>query len=197
MHLEGKQWSALARKTGQALVTFHARLGFQGQIFGLSFRGACPANPRTIPQGASLGPSLAWWGNVTGRYTGGTFLWFIFKPNTYRENVEGEPYKGPMKIPQFLAALIPVALCAGLGHAIHNPIIPGWNPDPAILRVGNEYFIATSSMEYWPGIPIYRSTDLEEWELYSHALTRPEQLQLYGTPTSAGMTSIKHFLCYF
>ncbi|CEL03630.1 hypothetical protein ASPCAL04782 [Aspergillus calidoustus] len=91
-----------------------------------------------------------------------------------------------MKIPQFLAALIPVALCAGLGHAIHNPIIPGWNPDPAILRVGNEYYIATSSMEYWPGIPIYRSTDLEEWELYSHALTRPEQLQLYGTPTSAG-----------
>ncbi|KAL3484216.1 glycosyl hydrolase [Aspergillus germanicus] len=91
-----------------------------------------------------------------------------------------------MKILHYLAAFLPVAWCAGLGHAIHNPIIPGWNPDPAVLRVGNEYFIATSSMEYWPGIPIYRSTDLEKWELYSHALTRPEQLQLYGAPTSAG-----------
>ncbi|KAL2844825.1 glycosyl hydrolase [Aspergillus pseudoustus] len=91
-----------------------------------------------------------------------------------------------MKILHVLATLLPAAWCAGHGHAIHNPIIPGWNPDPAVLRVGDEYFIATSSMEYWPGIPIYRSTDLENWELYSHAFTRPEQLQLYGTPTSAG-----------
>ncbi|KAL4734578.1 glycosyl hydrolase [Aspergillus similis] len=91
-----------------------------------------------------------------------------------------------MKTFSILTALLPAAWCAGHGHAIHNPIIPGWNPDPAVLRVGKEYFIATSSMEYWPGIPIYRSTDLEKWELYSHAFTRPEQLQLYGTPTSAG-----------
>ncbi|KAL3462055.1 glycosyl hydrolase [Aspergillus heterothallicus] len=89
-----------------------------------------------------------------------------------------------MKILPILTALLPVAWCRS--NAIHNPIISGWNPDPAVLRVGMEYFIATSSMEYWPGIPIYRSTDLENWELYSHAFTRPEQLQLYGTPTSAG-----------
>jgi hypothetical protein len=71
--------------------------------------------------------------------------------------------------------------------AIQNPIITGFNPDPAILRLGNEYFIATSSFEFFPGFPIYKSTDLQNWELYSHALTRPSQLQLYGTPGSAGV----------
>lgn len=63
-----------------------------------------------------------------------------------------------------------------------------WNPDAAILRVGNDYFIATSSFEFFPGTPIYHSTDLANWELYSHALTDAEQLQLYGVPgSSAGV----------
>ncbi|OJJ55363.1 hypothetical protein ASPSYDRAFT_60351 [Aspergillus sydowii CBS 593.65] len=91
-----------------------------------------------------------------------------------------------MKLSLIVTALLHTLCYAKSGHAIHNPIIPGWNPDPAVVRVGSEYFIATSSMEYWPGIPIYRSTDLQHWELYSHALTRPEQLQLNGVPTSAG-----------
>ncbi|CZR65746.1 probable xylan 1,4-beta-xylosidase [Phialocephala subalpina] len=71
--------------------------------------------------------------------------------------------------------------------AIKNPIISGWNPDPSILRVGKEYFIATSSFEYFPGTPIYKSTDLANWELYSHAQTTPEHVQLYGVPTGAGV----------
>jgi beta-xylosidase len=70
--------------------------------------------------------------------------------------------------------------------AIKNPIISGWNPDPSILRVGNEYYIATSSFEYFPGVPIYKSTDLANWELFSHALTSPGHVQLYGVPTGAG-----------
>ncbi|PKX89858.1 beta-xylosidase [Aspergillus novofumigatus IBT 16806] len=70
--------------------------------------------------------------------------------------------------------------------AVRNPIISGWNPDPSILRVGDEYFLATSSFEYWPSTPIYKSKDLANWELFSHAFTKPEQLQLYGTPTGAG-----------
>ncbi|OBT88545.1 hypothetical protein VE02_03963 [Pseudogymnoascus sp. 03VT05] len=62
-----------------------------------------------------------------------------------------------------------------------------WNPDPSILRVHDEYFIATSSFEYFPGVPIYKSKDLANWELYSHALTTPEDVQLYGVPTGAGV----------
>ncbi|UKZ78969.1 hypothetical protein TrVFT333_006718 [Trichoderma virens FT-333] len=84
---------------------------------------------------------------------------------------------------------------ASLSRAIHNPIISGWNPDPSILRVQDDYYIATSSFEYFPGIPIYKSRDLSNWTLISHAFAQPDQLQLYGTPTGAGAwaPSLAHF----
>lgn len=53
-----------------------------------------------------------------------------------------------------------VVLFQPVAQAIWNPIISGWNPDPAILTVGDDYYIATSSFEYWPSIPIYHSTIL-------------------------------------
>ncbi|KAF7361476.1 hypothetical protein MSAN_01180900 [Mycena sanguinolenta] len=68
-----------------------------------------------------------------------------------------------------------------------NPILPGWNPDPSFLRVGGDYFIATSSFEYFPGHPIYHSTDLVNWTLIGHGLNRPSQLSLFGTPIDAGI----------
>ncbi|KAG6852887.1 hypothetical protein C0991_008372 [Blastosporella zonata] len=68
-----------------------------------------------------------------------------------------------------------------------NPILPGWNPDPTILRVGSDYFIATSTFEYYPGHPIYHSKDLVSWKLIGHALNRPSQLSLLGTPSDAGV----------
>jgi xylan 1,4-beta-xylosidase len=57
-----------------------------------------------------------------------------------------------------------------------TPIIPGFHPDPSICRVGDEYFIANSSFEYAPGVPIWRSADLLEWTLVGNALTRASQL---------------------
>ncbi|KAJ7280036.1 glycoside hydrolase family 43 protein [Mycena rebaudengoi] len=68
-----------------------------------------------------------------------------------------------------------------------NPILPGWNPDPSILRVGSDYFITTSTFDYFPGHPIYHSTDLVTWKLIGHALNRPSQLSLLGTPSDAGI----------
>ncbi|WP_103348111.1 glycoside hydrolase family 43 protein [Amycolatopsis sp. CA-128772] len=62
-----------------------------------------------------------------------------------------------------------------------RPIVPGFHPDPSICRVGDAYYLANSSFEYVPGVPIRRSTDLVSWELLGHALTRPGQL-----PPSAG-----------
>ncbi|GHG31877.1 MULTISPECIES: glycoside hydrolase family 43 protein [Amycolatopsis] len=56
------------------------------------------------------------------------------------------------------------------------PIVPGFHPDPSICRVGDTYYLANSSFEYVPGVPIRRSTDLVSWELIGHALTRPGQL---------------------
>ena len=56
------------------------------------------------------------------------------------------------------------------------PIVPGFHPDPSICRVGDTYYLANSSFEYVPGVPIRRSADLVSWELVGHALTRPSQL---------------------
>ncbi len=47
---------------------------------------------------------------------------------------------------------------------IHNPIIPGYHPDPSICRVGDDYYIVNSSFQYFPGVPIYHSKDLVNWE---------------------------------
>jgi beta-xylosidase len=93
-----------------------------------------------------------------------------------------------------LNRVIIIKLWVLVALAIKNPIIPGWNPDPSIIRVGEEYFLVTSSFEYWPSTPIYKSMDLANWELYSHAFTRPSQAQLYGVPTGAGKYIIS--LCY-
>lgn len=68
-----------------------------------------------------------------------------------------------------------------------NPIIPGFFPDPSICRVGRDYYLATSSFEYFPGVPILHSTDLRCFELVGHALTRPSQLQLEETKSSHGI----------
>jgi beta-xylosidase len=77
-----------------------------------------------------------------------------------------------------------------------NPILPGWNPDPSFLRVGSDYFIATSTFEYFPGHPIYHSKDLKDWALIGHALNRPSQLALFGTPSDAGVYLTSHELSF-
>ncbi|KAF8824495.1 hypothetical protein HHX47_DHR8000337 [Lentinula edodes] len=82
--------------------------------------------------------------------------------------------------PIFILASMTLALTDSI-----NPILPGWNPDPTILRVGSDYFIATSTFEYFPGHPIYHSTNLVDWELIGHALNKPSQLSLFGTPSDA------------
>jgi beta-xylosidase len=68
-----------------------------------------------------------------------------------------------------------------------NPIIPGFNPDPSICRVGSDYFLATSSFEYFPGVPIYHSTDLVEWRVIGHALSRPSQLFMRQVDPGGGI----------
>ncbi len=62
-----------------------------------------------------------------------------------------------------------------------NPVIPGFHPDPSVCRVGDEYVLATSSFTYFPGVPIFRSTDLVNWTQIGNALDRVSQLDLSGT----------------
>lgn len=68
-----------------------------------------------------------------------------------------------------------------------NPILPGFNPDPSICRVGNDYFIATSTFQFFPGVPIYHSTDLVNWTLIGHALNRRTQLDMRTVEGGGGI----------
>ncbi|MEO1288052.1 MAG: glycoside hydrolase family 43 protein [Chloroflexota bacterium] len=63
-------------------------------------------------------------------------------------------------------------------HTSPKPIIPGFYPDPSICRVEEDYFLVTSSFEYFPGVPIFHSRDLLNWRQIGHCLTRPSQLPL-------------------
>ena len=68
-----------------------------------------------------------------------------------------------------------------------NPILPGCYPDPSICRVGEDYYLVTSTFEYYPGLPIFHSRDLVHWRQIGHVLDRPSQLPLEGIRSSAGL----------
>ena len=70
---------------------------------------------------------------------------------------------------------------------LHNPILPGFHPDPSIVRVGEFFYIATSTFEWFPGVRLHRSRDLVHWECCGHALTEPRHLDLVGVQDSAGV----------
>ncbi|MEC8657052.1 MAG: glycoside hydrolase family 43 protein, partial [Verrucomicrobiota bacterium] len=70
---------------------------------------------------------------------------------------------------------------------ITNPILPGFNPDPSICRVGDDYYVATSTFEWFPGVQIHHSKDLVHWELIGHALRETRLLNLKGVPSSGGV----------
>ena len=70
---------------------------------------------------------------------------------------------------------------------IRNPILRGFNPDPSIVRVGDDYYIATSTFEWFPGVQIHHSRDLVHWRLLTRPLNRASQLNMLGDPDSCGI----------
>ena len=77
---------------------------------------------------------------------------------------------------------------------IHNPIIPGFNPDPSITFDGKQYIIATSTFEYYPGVSLYTSRDLSQWRYKSSVLTTENGFNLSGARNSSGIyaATIRH-----
>ncbi|MEZ0215547.1 MAG: glycoside hydrolase family 43 protein [Rariglobus sp.] len=69
---------------------------------------------------------------------------------------------------------------------LHNPVLAGFRPDPSICRVGDDYYLATSTFEWFPGVSLHHSRDLVNWRPIGHALTRRSQLDLRGVADSAG-----------
>jgi len=70
---------------------------------------------------------------------------------------------------------------------VQNPILKGFNPDPSICRVGEDYYIATSTFEWFPGVQIHHSKDLKNWRLIKRPLDRVSQLNMHGNPNSGGV----------
>ncbi|MBG0818217.1 glycoside hydrolase family 43 protein [Planomonospora sp. ID82291] len=75
-----------------------------------------------------------------------------------------------------------------------NPVIPGFHPDPSVCRVGDDYYLVTSSFEWYPGVPVFHSRDLVNWRRLGHVLDRPSQLPLDGIRPSGGIyaPTIRH-----
>ncbi|KAJ5377260.1 glycoside hydrolase family 43 protein [Penicillium cataractarum] len=70
---------------------------------------------------------------------------------------------------------------------VRNPILPGFHPDPSIVRVGENYYLATSTFQWFPGVQIHISTDLANWELVCRPLSRRSQLDMRGHPDGGGI----------
>ncbi len=70
---------------------------------------------------------------------------------------------------------------------IKNPVIRGFAPDPSALRIGKDYYIANSTFEWFPGVRLHHSTNLEDWEEIAPPLTRKSQLDMTGDPNSGGI----------
>ena len=84
-----------------------------------------------------------------------------------------------------VAAPAPHILTRGSGAV--RPIIPGFHPDPTICRVGEDYYLATSSFEYFPGAPIFHSRDLVTWQQIGNILDRRSQFRLGNGGPSTGI----------
>lgn len=74
-----------------------------------------------------------------------------------------------------------------MNEVIRNPVLRGFHPDPSLLRVGGDYYIATSTFEWFPGVQIHHSRDLVNWRLLTYPLTRRSQLNMKGNIDSGGV----------
>jgi len=86
-----------------------------------------------------------------------------------------------------IALAMAASMAAAAPVTYKNPVVPGFHADPSVCRVGKDYYLATSSFEYFPGVPIFHSRDLVHWRQIGHALTRESQLPLKGQRASRGI----------
>lgn len=70
---------------------------------------------------------------------------------------------------------------------ISNPVLPGFNADPSMIRVGDTYYIANSTFDWWPGVRLHESRDMVHWNLLPGPLTRVSQLDMRGNPSGGGV----------
>jgi xylan 1,4-beta-xylosidase len=74
-----------------------------------------------------------------------------------------------------------------ISTGFNNPVIEGMAPDPSVCRAGDDYYLVTSTFEYFPGVPVYHSKDLIHWRLISYSLSRASQLPLVRLTRNGGI----------
>ena len=85
-----------------------------------------------------------------------------------------------------LAAALALATATAADH-YRNPVIPGFYPDPSICRVDSDFYLVNSTFHYFPGVPLWHSRDLVNWEQIGHCLSRNSQVDLSGTLSGSGI----------
>jgi len=98
-------------------------------------------------------------------------------------------YQFVIKLVLMLCLLLTLVTGCAVKEArtFNNPIIPGFYPDPSICRVGDDYYLVTSTFEYFPGVPIFHSKDLVNWKQIGYCLSRESQLNLKKRRPSGGI----------
>ncbi|NDV57805.1 glycoside hydrolase family 43 protein [Bacteroides sp. 519] len=88
-----------------------------------------------------------------------------------------------------LLLLVCLVMCGNLfaQYTYKNPVIPGFYPDPSVCRVNDDYYLVTSTFEYFPGVPVFHSKDMVNWKQIGHCLTRESQLKLHNIAPSGGI----------
>lgn len=76
---------------------------------------------------------------------------------------------------------------AAVAQGYRNPIIPGYHPDPSVCRVGSDFYLVNSSFQYFPGVPIFKSKDMVNWEQIGNVLDRESQIPLKGASSWLGI----------
>lgn len=84
-----------------------------------------------------------------------------------------------MRFLLLIAFLLP-SIAGVSQNKLINPILPGFYPDPSVVKVGRDYYLINSSFSYFPGIPIFHSKDLNNWKQVGNVIDRPSQLDFMG-----------------
>ena len=92
-----------------------------------------------------------------------------------------------MKISTFIIAAITLLSSTASAQGFKNPVLPGFHADPSVCRAGDDFYLVNSTFQYFPGVPVFHSKDLINWEQVGNCLTRPSQVDLTGTDGNSGI----------
>ena len=92
-----------------------------------------------------------------------------------------------MNIKTIITSLLALLASMAYAQGFKNPVLPGFHADPSVCRAGDDFYLVNSTFQYFPGVPVFHSKDLVNWEQIGNCLTRPTQVDLKGTDGNSGI----------